>query len=96
MAANNLSVRIDVDVSEALTGLKAVQREAKKATQALRECEATLAKCELILSRELAEKLAKEVPPKHIGPIEITYNNGADLDAIARKISEKLKESERF
>lgn len=41
MAANNeLSVRINVDVSEALTGLKAIQREAKKATQALRELEA--------------------------------------------------------
>lgn len=31
---------LTVDVSEALTGLKAVQREAKKATQALRELEA--------------------------------------------------------
>lgn len=34
------AVKIDVDVSDALTGLKAVQREAKKATQALREVEA--------------------------------------------------------
>ena len=33
------SVKIDVEVSEALTGLKAIQREAKKATQALRELE---------------------------------------------------------
>lgn len=32
-----LTVKIDVDVAEALTGLKAVQREAKKATAALRE-----------------------------------------------------------
>lgn len=36
---NEVSVKLDVDVSEALTGLKAVQREAKKATQALRELE---------------------------------------------------------
>lgn len=35
----NLSVKVDVDVSEALTGLKAIQREAKKATQALAELE---------------------------------------------------------
>lgn len=35
----SLKVKIDVDVSEALTGLKAVQREARKATQALREME---------------------------------------------------------
>ncbi|SDW22789.1 hypothetical protein [Paenibacillus sp. PDC88] len=40
MAGKDLTVRINVDVSEALTGLKAIQREAKKATQALRELEA--------------------------------------------------------
>ncbi|MFK4473701.1 hypothetical protein ABH897_003432 [Paenibacillus sp. RC73] len=40
MAANEISARINVDVSEALAGLKAIQREAKKATQALRELEA--------------------------------------------------------
>lgn len=38
-AINEISARINVDVSEALTGLKAIQREAKKATQALRELE---------------------------------------------------------
>lgn len=37
--SRGLSVKVDVDVSEALTGLKALQREAKKATQALREVE---------------------------------------------------------
>ncbi|MEH6941660.1 hypothetical protein [Bacillus sp. JJ722] len=39
MAADKISVRIDVDVSEALTGLKALQREAKKASKELRELE---------------------------------------------------------
>jgi hypothetical protein len=34
-----IQVRADVDVSEALTGLKALQREAKEATRALRELE---------------------------------------------------------
>jgi len=34
-AIGEVSVKISVDVTEALTGLKAVQREAKKATQAL-------------------------------------------------------------
>lgn len=34
---SELSVKLDVDVSEALTGLKAIQREAKKATQAIKE-----------------------------------------------------------
>jgi phage-related minor tail protein len=37
-----LSIKVNVDVSEALTGLKAIQREAKKATQALRELEAVI------------------------------------------------------
>lgn len=35
-----LALKIDVDVSDAITGLKAVQREAKEATKALREVEA--------------------------------------------------------
>ncbi|MCO0597385.1 hypothetical protein NGI46_07880 [Peribacillus butanolivorans] len=33
----NLNVKVDIDVAEALTGLKALQREAKKATQAMAE-----------------------------------------------------------
>lgn len=37
--SRGLTIEVDVDVSEALTGLKALQREAKKATQALRELE---------------------------------------------------------
>ncbi|MDR4959599.1 hypothetical protein [Bacillus sonorensis] len=36
-AADRISVKIDVDVSDAITGLKAVQREAKAATKALAE-----------------------------------------------------------
>ncbi|QIG62606.1 hypothetical protein [Sporosarcina phage Lietuvens] len=36
---NGITVKIGVDVSEALTGLKAVQREARKASQELRELE---------------------------------------------------------
>lgn len=35
----DITLKIDVDVSEALTGLKALQREAKEATKALRELE---------------------------------------------------------
>jgi hypothetical protein len=38
-ASGGLSVKIDVDISEALTGLKALQREAKEATKLLRELE---------------------------------------------------------
>ncbi len=35
----DLTLTLDIDVSEALTGLKAIQREARKATKALRELE---------------------------------------------------------
>lgn len=38
--AKPLTMKLDVDVSEALTGLKALQREAREATKALRELEA--------------------------------------------------------
>lgn len=34
-----LSIKVDIDVSEALKGLKAIQREAKKTARALREVE---------------------------------------------------------
>ena len=36
---NPLSLKVNVDASDALTGLKAIQREAKKATAALKELE---------------------------------------------------------
>ena len=36
---NNMNLKINVEVSEALKGLKAVQREARKATAALKELE---------------------------------------------------------
>lgn len=36
-AKRGLSIEVDIDVSEALKGLKAVQREAKEATRTLRE-----------------------------------------------------------
>lgn len=35
-----LTVKVDVDIAEVIRGLKAVQREAKKAAQALRDLEA--------------------------------------------------------
>lgn len=38
-SVGELTAKITIDVSDALTGLKAVQREARKATQALKELE---------------------------------------------------------
>lgn len=39
---SDLTVNVGVDVSEALTGLKALTREAKRATAALRELESAM------------------------------------------------------
>lgn len=43
-------VKVSIDVSEALTGLKALQREARKATQALRELEAKVSDANELLA----------------------------------------------
>ena len=40
-AADKIRIKLDVDVSDAITGLKAVQREAKAATKALAELESS-------------------------------------------------------
>ena len=41
-SVGNLNVKVDVDVSEAIKGLKAVQRAAKDATKALAELETAM------------------------------------------------------
>ncbi|AEB25387.1 MULTISPECIES: hypothetical protein [Bacillus amyloliquefaciens group] len=41
----DVNVKVSVEVSEAITGLKALQREAKAATQALAELRQEQAKC---------------------------------------------------
>ncbi|MCY7451785.1 hypothetical protein MCZ47_16210 [Bacillus altitudinis] len=41
-SVGNLNVKVDVDVSDAIKGLKAVQRAAKDATKALAELEAAM------------------------------------------------------
>ena len=53
---SRVSININVEVSEALTGLKAIQREAKKATQALRELEQYNT---MTNTKEFAEKLTR-------------------------------------
>ncbi|QOT13716.1 hypothetical protein JNUCC32_31465 (plasmid) [Paenibacillus sp. JNUCC32] len=41
-STRELNVNINVDITETIRGLKAIQREAKKAAQALRELEAAV------------------------------------------------------
>lgn len=67
-SAGDITVKVDVDISEALTGLKALQREAKKATQALRELEeapqfnlANIIANSLPISTEDAEKVVEAI-----------------------------------
>lgn len=86
--ARELSAKIDVDVSDALTGLKAVQREAKKATQALRELEAETA--EYILTKEQAESLAQSKGDVYNFTIQVPKGE-PDSHEIARRISEVIK-----
>lgn len=58
-----LSYKLDVDLSEALTGLKALTREAKRATAALRELESAIHSkaCETDESyRSVSQRIAEE------------------------------------
>ncbi|UFT98106.1 hypothetical protein KO561_12930 [Radiobacillus kanasensis] len=52
------SLTVDVDCSDALKGLKAIQREAKKATAALKELEGQQEK---IGSKDLAKSIYKDI-----------------------------------
>ena len=83
-SSRELTVSLNVDVSEALTGLKAVHREAKKATQALRELEAAQSTNGL---RESLHIDLSAVIEKYIG-VENNEENRASLAAdIIREIS---------
>ena len=96
----NLTVKLDVDASDAIRALKALQREARKATQALRELEAvvaelkTLHKGEVVIPKELAEKIASAKPPVNItiNVPEIKADDKADIEKIARELARKLDE----
>jgi hypothetical protein len=60
-----LTVKLDIDASDAIRALKALQREARKATQALREFEAEVAKAKTtnitVKDEADVEKIAKEL-----------------------------------
>ena len=93
---SDLKIKLDVDVSEALTGLKAVQREAKEAAKALREVEylTTLHAGEVILTRKQVEEYLQNQPPTNItiNIPDLKLNNNADVNEIARKLAEKIKD----
>lgn len=57
MAENSVSGKVSIDVSEALTGLKAVQREAKEAVKALKEVERAGKGLESYTTEELWDEL---------------------------------------
>jgi len=73
---SRVSININVEVSEALTGLKAIQREAKKATQALRELEETQQNYNITINinepdtvdtKELADKISSMIRKGGVG-----------------------------
>lgn len=55
--SSKLSLKIDVDVSEALTGLKAMTRASREATKALRELES--AKLEASAVKSIADDIRR-------------------------------------
>ncbi|MCG7345325.1 hypothetical protein MHZ92_14390 [Sporosarcina sp. ACRSL] len=80
--ARGLTVKIDVDVAEALTGLKAVQREAKKAAQALREVEAA-ERGDLVAIEDAKKRLTDVYKmPEAIATDCVASRNKADMSAV--------------
>lgn len=80
MAENNnsrglgeVTIKLDIDVSEALTGLKALQREAKNATKALRDVENASTK-EFDLERAISEILANSESYVHEFGEDVSVN----------------------
>ncbi|MDQ0270743.1 hypothetical protein [Cytobacillus purgationiresistens] len=82
-----LTYKLSLDVSEALTGLKAVQREAREATKALRELEAAqqpkvaeVMANYLPISSEDAEKVVQAIMQgRHKGGHVFPYENVDDV-----------------
>lgn len=59
----DLNAKLNIDVSEAITGLKAVQREAREATKALRELEAAREGEGQVVKIHAGESV---LPPDHV------------------------------
>lgn len=92
MAENKreLTVSVDVDVTDAIKALKALQREAKEATRALRELESISAELHegerVLTTKELQAKLEQrtgvktyKVAPHHEkATLMIDHGNGFD------------------
>jgi hypothetical protein len=74
--SRGLTVKVDVDVSEALTGLKALQREAKAATKALRELEE--AQKSVGFFRDITDDVPKHVKEYDKEPVKWTSNKPAN------------------
>lgn len=77
-----LTIKVDVDVEDAIRGLKAVQREARKATQALRELD------------KAAAKVTEEYEIKAYGTAKLNIDNreegqSVDINGPARIIIER-------
>jgi hypothetical protein len=57
-----LTVKLDVDASDAIRALKALQREARKATQALREFESEASRLESEVAKAKTTNITVNIP----------------------------------
>jgi arsenate reductase-like glutaredoxin family protein len=99
-----LTVKLDVDASDAITALKAIQREARKATQALREFESEASRLEAEVAKAKLEQLAALEHEQWAHWTRYMLDNLTEeniarwrrqIDTPYEELSEKEKESDR-
>jgi len=81
--SSGLSVKVNVDVSEALRGLKALQREARKAAAELAEMSAAYS--------DYLDKRTKCAEIVQISGEQCFSVKSDDVDAIVREITDRLR-----
>jgi phage-related minor tail protein len=84
-ATGELNVNINVDITETIRGLKAIQREAKKAAQALRELEAVQ-----LTGNPDVEVVSGTVSAIKMPEFEISVNRPEDVRKIADKLAKAV------
>jgi hypothetical protein len=74
---SELTVKLDVDASDAIRALKALQREARKATQALRELESEASRLEAEVAKAKTTNITVNIP-------NITVKDDVEIDKFLR------------
>ncbi|CEG25998.1 hypothetical protein [Bacillus sp. B-jedd] len=84
---DSLKVKIEVECAEALKGLKAVTREAKKATAALKELEEQQKKVEFVVPLNLDGKAVAKVLHENLNPELLRKDDSITCIDCGEKIS---------